>query len=250
MAVTDGQICPPLLYKNYHYLEWTQIGRSIDLKIVVRLGGSVLGSPLDPEVVKRYSDVISKVLKQGHDVVLVIGGGATARQYIDTARRMDLPPRTQDLIAIQASRLNARLVGMALGTSGVAVTLRGAVSMAEKNHIAVMGGLKPGITTDTVAILVAEAWKSDLIVKASDQEGIYDADPRTHPGAKLLRMVSYEKLVDILGGKHSPGIHRIVDPVAVQRIAENRLKLVVVNGARPENIIRAVNREKVGTTVG
>jgi len=216
----------------------------------MRLGGSILGSPPDADVVRSYSDIVSRVLKQGHSVVVVVGGGATARQYIDAAKRIGLSHDEQDSIAIQASRLNARLVGMALGVDHVAVTLRGVISIVEKNRVAVMGGLRPGITTDTVATLVAEAWHSDLIIKASDQEGIYTADPRHHPEAKLLPAVSYAKLVEILGGEHSPGIHSIVDPVAVLRIAKNKLKLVVVKGGNPENVIRVINGEKVGTRVG
>jgi uridylate kinase len=220
------------------------------LKIVMRLGGSILGSPPDADVVRRYSDVVSRALKQKHKVVVVVGGGVTARQYIDAARGIGLPHDQQDSIAIQASRLNARLVGMALGVDSVAITLRGAVSGVEKHRVTVMGGLKPGITTDTVAALVAEVWHSDLIIKASDQDGIYTADPRKHPDARLLPTVSYAMVVAILGGKHSPGIHSIVDPVAVERIAKKKLRLVVVKGDDPENVIRAINGEKVGTLVG
>src|ERR1700733_1598909 len=102
----------------------------------MRLGGSILGSPPDADVVKRYSEVTSEVLKQRHKVVVVVGGGNTARQYIDAARRMGLPHREQDLIAIQASRLNARLVGMSLGIDDVAVTLRGVISKVEKHRVA------------------------------------------------------------------------------------------------------------------
>lgn len=159
----------------------------------MRLGGSILGSPPNPDVVRSYSDIIARLLKQKHRVVVVVGGGATARHYIDAASRIGLPHKEQDLIAIQASRLNARLVGMALGLDSIAVTLSGVVSSVEKHRVAVMGGLRPGITTDTVATLVAESWHSDMIIKASDQEGIYTADPRKHPNAKILRKVSYAK---------------------------------------------------------
>lgn len=182
--------------------------------------------------------------------VVVVGGGTVARQYIDAARRVGLPHDAQDSIAIQASRLNARLVGMSLGIDTVATSPREAVSQVRKHGVAVMGGLRPGITTDTVATLVGEAWRSDLIIKASDQDGIYSADPRKDPNAKLLPTISYSKVVEILGGKHSPGIHSIVDPVAVERISKKRLRLIVLNGNRPENVIRAISGERVGTAVG
>jgi uridylate kinase len=87
------------------------------------------------------------------------------------------------------------------------------------------------------------------MIKASNQDGIYTADPRTHKGAKLLRTVSYTQLVEILGGRHSPGIHSIVDPVAVERISKHRIKLVVVNGEKPENVLMVIDGEGVGTTV-
>jgi uridylate kinase len=214
------------------------------------LGGSILGSPPDPEVVKSYSEVVSRIMRQKHSVVVVVGGGSTARQYIDAANKIGLPHEEQDSIAIQAARLNARLVGMALGVRSVAVTLDGVVASVGRHRVAVMGGLRPGITTDTVAALVAEAWRSDLIIKASDQEGIYTADPRKHPDAKLLSTVSHSRILEILGGKHSPGIHSIVDPVAVEMISKHRLRLVVVKGDDPENVIRAIKGEKIGTVVG
>jgi len=220
------------------------------LKIVLRLGGSILGSPPEAAVVRSYSEVISRVVKQKNDVIVVVGGGGIARQYINTAKGAGLAAEAQDWIAIQVSRVNAKLFGMVLGVEEVATTARAAISNVKQHHVAVMGGLKPGITTDTVATLVAETWNADLIIKASDQKGIYTEDPRKSPKAKLLPTVSYEKLVEILGGEHSPGIHSIVDPVAVRRIAKDKIRLVVVKGDEPENVIRVVRGERVGTTVG
>jgi len=219
------------------------------LKIVLRIGGSVLGSPPDGDVMESYSKVIEKALRQRHRIVIVVGGGSIARQYIEAAKKMGLGPSDQDIAAIQASRLNARLVGMRLGFPDVPTTIRGAVSRVKKNGVVAMGGLRPGITTDTVATLVAEAWRSDIMIKASNQEGIYTADPRLYKSAQLLPKVSYPMLVAILGGKHVPGIHSIVDPVAVERIATHKIKLVVLNGADPQNVLAAIQGEAVGTTV-
>lgn len=222
------------------------------LKIVLRIGGSILGSPPTARVVTSYSEIVKRIVKKRNDrVIIVVGGGGLAREYIKIARDAGLPHEMQDIIAIEASRLNARLVGLTLGVDHVSVTIADAISSVKrKTRIAVMGGLKPGITTDTVATLVAEAWDSDLIVKASDQEGIYTADPRSVPDAKLLRTVSYSRLVQILGGEHSPGIHSIVDPVAVRRIARRKIRMFVVKGDDPENVWRAINNEAVGTVVG
>lgn len=220
------------------------------MKIVIRLGGSILGSPPDPLVAKRYSHVVSEVLSEGNKAILVVGGGSTARSYIQAAKQLGLSHEEQDLIAIQASRLNARLVAMAMGSDKVATSVNGAISGVDREGVAVMGGLKPGITTDTVAALVAQRWKADLIVKASDQKGIYTADPRRDPKARLLRKLSYSRLSEILGGEHTPGIHSIIDPVAARRIAARQLKLVVFKGDEPQDLLRAIRGESVGTTVG
>lgn len=145
--------------------------------------------------------------------------------------------------------MNAKLVGIKLGVASVQTDVRRTVSRLARYNLAVMGGLRPGITTDTVATLVAEAWRSDILIKASDQAGIYSSDPRHHPDAKLLSAVSHRQLVEILGGKHSPGIHSIVDPVAVQHIARHGIRLVVIDGTSPGNVLSVVEGKAVGTTV-
>ena len=223
--------------------------RSAGLKIVLRIGGSILGSPPDGDVMASYAGVVERALKERHRVAIVVGGGSVARQYIEAAKKMGLESRDQDWVAIQASRLNARLVGMRLGFPDVPTTISTAISRVTRDGVVVMGGLRPGITTDTVATLLAEAWRSDIMIKASNQEGIYTADPRLHKGAQLLPRVSYPMLLAILGGRHAPGIHSIIDPVAVERIAKHRIRLIVVNGSNPENVLSAIQGDVVGTTV-
>ena len=194
--------------------------------------------------------MVSDLNFEGHSVAVVVGGGRVAREYIRSASAMGLSPYQQDTIAIHASRLNARLVAMKLGgVSSVPTSIDGMLQRLARNRVAVMGGLKPGITTDTVASMVAQRWGADLLVKASDQDGIYTADPRTEKKAKKLDRLSYEKMKQILGGKHAPGIHSIVDPVAVDRLLESRVKLVVLNGSEPKGVLRAVHGERVGTVV-
>jgi len=220
------------------------------VKVVLRIGGSVLGSPPDPKLVGKYSEVVSNITSAGHSMAVIVGGGQISRKFIESARGLGLSSFQQDTIAIFASRLNARLVAMKLGgVSSVPTSIEAMLQRLSRNRVAVMGGLKPGITTDTVAALIAEKWNADLLIKGSDQDGIYTADPKMSKKAKKLDKISYERMEEILGGKHRPGIHSIVDPVAVEHLMKSRVRLVVLNGSEPRGVARAVNGEKVGTTV-
>jgi uridylate kinase len=135
------------------------------------------------------------------------------------------------------------------GVSSVPTSIDGMLLRLARNRVAVMGGLRPGITTDTVAAIVAQRWGADLMVKGSDQEGIYTADPRVDKKAKRLEKMTYERMREILGGTHKPGIHSIIDPVAVQHLAGSRVRLVVLNGSKPQGVLKAVRGEKIGTLV-
>jgi uridylate kinase len=217
---------------------------------VLRIGGSVLGSPPDVDVVGGYSRVIAELNSEGTSVAVVVGGGRVSREYINSAKGMELSSYQQDTIAIHASRLNARLVAMKLGgVSSVPTSIDGMLQRLARNRVAVMGGLKPGITTDTVAAMVAQRWNADLMVKCSDQEGIYTSDPRTNRKAKKVDTMTYEEMKEILGGGHSPGIHSIIDPVAVEQLAKSRIKLIVLNGFNPRGVLKAVHGERIGTLV-
>lgn len=220
------------------------------MKIVLRIGGSVLGPAPDPKLVDKYAEVVSTLTSEGHSVAVVVGGGQVSRKFIESARGLGLSSFQQDTIAIFATRLNARLVAMKLGgVSSVPTSVESILQRLSRNTVAVMGGLRPGITTDTVAALIAEKWRADLLVKGSDQDGIYTADPKVNRRAKKLDKISYERLNQILGGKHKPGIHSIVDPVAVEHLVKSRVKLVVLDGSEPRSVLRAVRGERVGTAV-
>ena len=221
------------------------------MKAVLRIGGSVLGSPPSAKVVNGYAEVISSLNYEGHSVAVVVGGGQVARDYIRSASEMGLSTYQQDTVAIHASRLNARLVAMKLGgVSSVPTSIDGMLQRLARNRVAVMGGLRPGITTDTVAAIVAQKWRADVLVKASDQSGIYTDDPRRNKKARKLDKITYERMKQILGGAHRPGIHSIIDPVAVDQLMESRLRLVVLNGSEPKGVLKAVHGERIGTAVG
>jgi uridylate kinase len=224
------------------------------MRIVVRIGGSVVASPINTELMGKYVDIIKTVKTQGHEVAVVVGGGALAREFIGIAKNLGLDMTSQDEIAISCSRLFAQLFLKKLGDaacSKVAITLDDAANCClGEGKIVVMGGLKPGITTDTVAALVAECINAELLVKGTDQNGVYDKDPRKHSDAVKLDRLALEDLVKVFEhNEHKAGIHQIIDPEAIKILKRKRLKLVVVNGFKPENILAAVKGKKVGTTI-
>ncbi len=223
------------------------------MRIVIRIGGSVVASPINADLMNKYVELLKAVKLEGHQIVIVVGGGILAREFIGVARNLGLEMQVQDEIAISVSRLFAQLFLKKFGDMAcrkVAITLDEAAECLKQGKVVVMGGLKPGITTDTVAALVAERVGADLLVKGTDQDGIYDKDPRKFADAVKLDRLSFDNLQSVLSeAVHKAGIHQIVDPEAVKVLQRKRVKLIVVNGYEPENVVAAVEGKKVGTTV-
>jgi len=223
------------------------------MRIVVRIGGSVVANPINTALMGKYADIIKTIQRQGNEVVVVVGGGALARQFIGIAKELNLDMTAQDEIAISCSRLFAQLFLKKLGEAAcgkVAITLDDAAQCLSEGKIVVMGGLKPGITTDTVAALVAERVNAELMVKGSDQDGVYDKDPRKYPDAVKLDKMSIGDLAKIFGeSEHKAGIHQIIDPEAIKVLKRKPLKIIVVNGFKPENMLAAIEGRNNGTII-
>jgi uridylate kinase len=98
--------------------------------------------------------------------------------------------------------------------------------------------------------LVAERVNAELLVKGTDQNGVYDKDPRKHLDAVKLDRLSLEELAAVFEhSEHEAGIHQIIDSEAIKVLKRKRLKFVVVNGFKPENILAAIKGENVGTII-
>jgi uridylate kinase len=223
------------------------------MKIIIRVGGSVVATPVNTNLIGKYAEILKELKAKGHEVVVIVGGGALARDFIKIAKELGLEEKDQDDLAISVSRLFAQLFAKTLGEIScekVPLSVEEAVECLEGGKIAVLGGLKPGMTTDTVAALIAERINADMLIKATDQEGVYNKDPRKHPDAVKLDKLRFEDLPQVLAEKkHKAGIHQILDPEAVKVLKVKRIKVLVLNGYKPENILLAVEGKNVGTLI-
>jgi uridylate kinase len=221
--------------------------------VIIRIGGSVVASPVNTELIGEYAELLKKFANAKHEIVVVVGGGSLAREFIEYAKELGLDEPEQDMVAISVSRLIAQLFVLRLdniGTGTVPTSLDEVATELEKRKIVAMGGLKPGMTTDTVAALAAEKIKADLLVKASDQEGIYTKDPRKHKDAKKIDRLSFDDLARLFEmDRHKAGIHQIIDPESVKILRRSGTRTVVVSGFSPENVLLAAKGNRIGTEV-
>jgi len=223
------------------------------VRLVIRIGGSVVASPFNPTLMNEYVKLLERLRAQEHVVATVVGGGSLSRDLIEIARAMGLSEAAQDEVAISVSRLMAQLLALRLGRLGaltVPTTVGQAAELLEKGKVVVMGGLKPGMTTDAVAALLAERVKADLLVKATNVNGIFTKDPKRYSDAEKIDCLGFDDLFGFFEKEeHEVGIHQVLDPEAVRILLRSRIRTVVVNGFRPENVLMAVKGEKVGTLI-
>ncbi|SEH58213.1 uridylate kinase [Halopenitus malekzadehii] len=214
------------------------------MNVVISIGGSVLAPDLDPGRVAAHAAAIEELSEAGCTVGVVVGGGGVAREYIGAARELGANEVQLDQLGIGVTRLNARLLIAALGeraTLSPATDYDEAVSALRRDEVAVMGGVMPGQTTDAVAAEFAEAVDADLLVYATNANGVYDADPNADPDAEQFGRLSPTELVDIVVPmSRDAGASAPVDLLAAKLIDRADLRSIVLDGTDPSVLVDAV----------
>jgi len=212
----------------------------------------LLTRELNSENFKRYADVLKRLKGEGHKLIVVCGGGKVCREYRDIAKELGGDNVLLDWIGIEASHMNAFTLIAALGNDAHPVTLRTVEEVKKhfNNKILVCGGNLPGCSTGYDAALFAEAVKADLLIKASDVDGVYSADPDKDPNAKKFDRLSHEEFLKIIEqNPQIPGEYRLFDLKATKLIKEAKIKTIFIDGNDPEEIIRAVEGKHHGTVI-
>lgn len=223
------------------------------MKVVVSLGGSVLVPDLDPDRVRGHATVIED-LAADHAVCVVTGGGRVARQYIEAGRELGGNEMELDQLGIAVTRLNARLLVVALGDRAAPTppqNTEAAKTALRRGDVPVMGGTVPGHTTDAVSAALAEHVDADLLVYATSVDGVYSADPRADDGAERYPQLSAGELVEVISGiEMSAGASTPVDLLAAKLIERSDMRAIVLDGSNPAHIVDAVlEGEHTGTDI-
>ncbi|WP_324665258.1 UMP kinase [Haloarcula sediminis] len=214
------------------------------MKVVVNVGGSVLAPDLEPDRVADYAAAIQSLDSAGHTLGAVVGGGPTAREYIETARELGANEIELDQLGIAVTRLNGRLLIAALDDRAAATPAESYESGREairRGDIPVLGGIVAAQTTDAVAAAFAEYVGADLLVYATSVNGVYSADPNSDDEATRFDQLTAGELVDVIGDiEMNAGSSAPVDLLAAKVIERSGIRTIVLDGTDPQRVIDAV----------
>ncbi|MGH7203464.1 MAG: UMP kinase, partial [Candidatus Levyibacteriota bacterium] len=184
---------------------------------------------------------------------LIIGGGATARHYIEAGRAVvghELPHEDMDWLGVHGTTLNAHLVRTIFRDIAHPKLIRH-YDIIRKVYepVVVAAGWKPGWSTDYCATLLCEDYGVKTVINLSNIQQVYDKDPKKFPDAKPLDKLTWKEMRAIVGDTWTPGLNAPFDPIAAKKAQELGVKVVVMSGSDLENVSNYINSKPFNGTV-
>ncbi len=217
--------------------------------IVISIGGSVLISDdVDFSYYNKLSNLIKKFSKK-YKTYVVVGGGKTARRYINLGRYIGLEEKELDEIGIEATRLNAKFLSLIVKDSNKKIPSSTDEAKKLENSIVIMGGTIPGHSTDLVGAELACKTKASKYIIATNVDGIYTKDPDKFKDAKKIDEIKIEKLIEKYGVKwNKAGKNMVVDGPALDMIYRKNISTFVLNGKKLNELENALNNKPFNGT--
>lgn len=227
-------------------------------RILLKISGEALSGErkngIDVETLGKICDQIKKVSEMGVQISIVVGGGNFWRgRYGHQMERT-----TSDYMGMLATTINGLALQDALEARGIKTRLQTAIEMRqiaepyikrkaikhlERGRIVIFtcGTGNPYFSTDTGAALRAAETDSEVILLAKTIDGVYSADPKEDPNAIKYHEISY---LDILNKNL-----KVMDSTATSLCRDNNIPLIVFGINEPENIVKIIKGEKIGTFI-
>lgn len=229
-------------------------------RVLLKISGEILagdqGYGIQPAVLEGIAEEIATVVALDVEIALVIGGGNIFRGIAASASGMERA--SADYMGMLATVLNALALQNVLERRNITTRVQSAIEMRqlaegyirrrairhlEKKRVVIFaaGTGNPYFSTDTAAVLRAMEIGAEVILKGTKVNGIYDADPITHPTATMFAELPFLSIIN----KNL----KVMDSTAITLCMDNNLPLVVFNLKEKGNLKRAVQGEKIGTLV-
>jgi len=201
---------------------------------ILSVGGSIVipTTGFDIKFLKKFHKLILSRVKKGDKFVLVVGGGNTARTYIQAAKKITkLTDTDLDWLGIQATWQNAKFIQLLFGKYAHGDIVSNPTKKVKTNKpIIVAGGWKPGWSTDYVAVLLAKTYGAKELINLSNIDYVYTADPKKVKSAKPIKELSWPEMKKLIGNKWTPGANLPLDPKATKEAARLKLRVGFVKG--------------------
>jgi len=230
-------------------------------RAVLKLSGEALREPgstdnISPEIVQRIAAEIKEAVDGGLQLAIVVGGGNFWRGAAASARGMDRA--TADYVGMLATVMNALAMEGALSHIGVNCTVMSAIEMKnvaepfirrkaehqlDKGTVIIFaaGIGSPFFSTDTTAALRASEMGADIILKATQVDGVYDSDPRKNPDAKRFETVTFQHCLE--------NRLSVMDATAFSLCMDNNIPVVIFDLGPAGNLSHALRSQPIGTLV-
>lgn len=229
-------------------------------RILLKLSGEALMGEqkggIDPAVVTSIAEQVKAIRELGVEVAIVIGGGNIFRGVAGATKGMDRV--TGDHMGMLATLINALALQDGMEQRGIQTRVmsgievpkvaenyirRRAMRHMEKGRVIVFGAGtgNPYFTTDTAAALRASEIDAEVVMKATNVDGIYTADPKKDPTATKFDTITFQEVLE-------KGL-KVMDAAAIALCMDNKLPILVFDMNKPGNLIAAVRGEVVGTLV-
>lgn len=227
-------------------------------RILLKLSGEALAGSkktgIDGTTVGRICDKIKEIVDMGVEVSIVVGGG----NFWRGRDGHELERTTSDYMGMLATTINGLALQDALEARGIFTRVQTAIEMREiaepyikrkaikhleRGRVVIFacGTGNPYFSTDTGAALRAAETDAEVILLAKTIDGVYSADPKQDPNAVKYDEISY---LDILNQDL-----KVMDSTATSLCKDNKIPLVVFGIDDPENIVRIIKGERIGTLV-
>ncbi|MCR4315651.1 MAG: UMP kinase [Planctomycetes bacterium] len=230
-------------------------------RVLLKISGESLGpggggAGLDVSEMSKIASEIVRASKVGAEIVVVVGAGNILRGS-DLAGS-SVNRASADYLGMLATVINAVALSEFINSHGGDARVLSAISVRQvcepfirdraishlrkgRTIILAAGTGNPYFTTDTAAAQRAAELEAQILLKATKVDGVYDSDPKKNPGAKRYEKLTYlqtinEKL-------------RVMDLTAISLCMDNNIPILVFDYSKPDNIVRAVKGERIGTLI-